>query len=117
VIPNKGEHWSDYVSEKDKRRVRELFDAAPNPARGKRKEPFERRISPDVHTIQRAYLVGQMKKAKEDIDGERSFAKTPEAIAALDVREMDLQRAYIALDTIKVTMPLPARWQSLCNLF
>ena len=108
VIPNDGEHWSDYVSAKDRRHVCALFDAAPNPPRGKRKVPFERRISPDVHVIQRSFLVGQMKKAKDEIDQERSFTTDPEALAALGVREMDLQRAYLAMDNLKPTMPLPA---------
>ena len=116
-IPNNGEHWSDYVSAKAKRHVRELFDATPDPIRGKRKVPFERRISREEHVIKRAFLVGQMKKAQDDLDMERKVTTNPELIGALDVREMDLQRAYIALDTLKPTMPIPARWQSLCNLF
>jgi hypothetical protein len=117
VIPNNGEHWSDYVSEKARREVRALFDAAPNPTRGKRKVPFERRISPQEHIIKRSFLVGQMKKAEDDLAAERKVTTNPELIGALDVRAMDLQRAYIALDTLKPTMPIPARWQSLCNLF
>jgi hypothetical protein len=116
-IPNNGEHWSDYVSPKAKRHVRELFEAAPDPVRGKRKVPFERRISPQEHIIKRAFLVGQMKKAEDDLAAERKVTTNPELIGALDVREMDLQRAYVALDTLKPTMPIPARWQSLCNLF
>lgn len=116
IIPNNGEHWSDYVSEKDKRRVRMLFDAAPNPVRGKRKVPFERRISPDEHAIKRAFLVGQMKKAQDDLDMERKVTTNPELVAALDAREMDLQRAYLAMDKLKPRMPLPARWQGLINL-
>lgn len=116
-IPNNGEHWSDYVSAKAKREVHALFDAAPNPTRGKRKVPFERRISPQEHIIKRSFLVGQMKKAQDDLEAERKVTTNPELVAALDVRWMDLQRAYIALDTLKPTMPVPARWQSLCNLF
>jgi hypothetical protein len=116
-IPNEGEHWSDYVSAKDRRHVCALFADVPDPVRGKRKVPFERRISREEHVIKRAALVGQMKKAQDDIDSERKLATTPEAIGALDVREMDLQRAYIALDTLKTNRPVPARWQSLTNLF
>jgi hypothetical protein len=116
VIPNNGEHWSDYVSEKDKRRVRALFDAAPDPVRGKRKVPFERRISPEEHAIKRSFLVGQMKKAQDDLDMERKVTTNPELIAELDAREMDLQRAYLAMDKLKPRTPLPARWQGLLNL-
>lgn len=116
-IPNNGEHWSDYVSAKDRRHVCALFDAVPDPIRGKRKVPFERRISREEHIIKRAALVGQMKKAQDDLDMERKLATTPEAIGAIDVRWMDLQRAYLALDSLKPTRPVPARWQSLTNLF
>jgi len=116
VIPNNGEHWSDYVSAKQKRHVRDLFEAAPNPARGKRKDPFERRISPDEHVIKRSFLVGQMNKAKEELDRNRGFAKNPELIAELDALEMDLQRAYLTMDRLRPTTPLPARWQGLLNM-
>jgi|688.fasta_scaffold258025_3 hypothetical protein len=115
-IPNNGEHWSDYVDAEDKRHVRSLFEAVPDPIRGKRKAPFERRVSPNVHVIQRAFLVGQMKKAQDDIDLERSIATDPDYIAELAVREMDLQRAYIAMDNLKPTSPLPARWTGLLNM-
>jgi hypothetical protein len=116
IIPNNGEHWSDYVDSAQKREVRNLFDAAPDPVRGKRKVPFERRISPDEHIIKRSYLVGQMKKAQDDLDMERKVTTNPELIAELDAREMDLQRAYLAMDNLKPTTPLPARWQGLLNL-
>jgi hypothetical protein len=116
TIPNNGEHWADYVSDKSKRLVRDLFNAVPDPVRGKRKVPFERRVSPNVHVIQRAFLVGQMKKAQDEIDQERLFATAPELIAELDARDMDLQRAYLAMDNLKPTMPLPARWTGLLNL-
>jgi len=117
IIPNNGEHWSDYVSAKDRRHVCALFDDVPDPIRGKRKTPFERRVSREEHIIKRASLVGQMKKAQDDLDMERKVTTIPELVAALDAREMDLQRAYIALDTLKPNKPVPARWQSLCNLF
>ena len=66
-IPNNGEHWSDFVKIKDRRDVERMFDNLPDPARGKRKTPFERRISPDEHVLKRAHLVGQLAKAKEDL--------------------------------------------------
>jgi hypothetical protein len=114
-IPNNGEHWSDYVDSAQKHHVRTLFDAAPDPVRGKRKVPFERRISPDEHVIKRSFLVGQMKKAEDDLEAERRVATNPELIAELDARAMDLQRAYLAMDKLKPTTPLPARWQGLLN--
>lgn len=43
-IPNKGEHWSDWVPSHIKTKATALFDDIPHKPRAKRKIPFERNI-------------------------------------------------------------------------
>jgi hypothetical protein len=43
-IPNKGEHWSDWIPTHIKAKTTALFDAIPHKPRAKRKIPFERNI-------------------------------------------------------------------------
>ena len=46
-MPNDGTHWTDYVGGATRKRVSAMFNALPEPRRGKRKTPFEHRISPE----------------------------------------------------------------------
>lgn len=43
-IPNKGEHWSDWIPTHIKSKTVAMFDAIPHKPRAKRKIPFERNI-------------------------------------------------------------------------
>jgi hypothetical protein len=43
-IPNKGEHWADWVPSHIKAKATDLFDAVPHKPKAKRKIPFERNI-------------------------------------------------------------------------
>jgi len=43
-IPNKGEHWADWVPSHIKTKATDLFDAIPDKYKTKRKIPFERNI-------------------------------------------------------------------------
>lgn len=43
-LPNKGAHWSDWVSDKTKDRICTLFDGVPYTPKAKRPEPFQRRV-------------------------------------------------------------------------
>ena len=113
LLPNEGSHWTDYVGEKSKAKVRELFNKTPDPARGKRKVPFERRISVQENTITRAYLNDQIKKAKEELDQLFAVTTDPDQIKELRAKEREIHRAIHALDKIKPTQPLPSRWTAL----
>lgn len=116
AIPNKGAHWTDYVKESDKVKVERLFDAAPDPARGKRKTPFERRISPDEHIITKNYLEDQLVRARDELEAGFAVATTPEQKDAMQALEQDIQYAEYKLASTKSTEPLPAKWRSLLSM-
>lgn len=113
AIPNKGAHWSDYVSAKDRGNVERLFNEAPDPARGKRKSPFERRISPDEHIITKNYLEDQLVRARRELEAGYAVAATDEQKKEMAALERDIQYAEFKLDSAKQTDPLPAKWRGL----
>lgn len=116
VIPNEGAHWSDYVGESTKLKIEALFNGLPDPARGKRKTPFERRVSPKEHASARAHLVGQLERAQIELEERLAMPSTPEGQQSLVELERDIQRATYVLTITKNTTPLPARWQGLLNM-
>ena len=63
-IPNKGEHWSDWIPTHIKAKTTNLFDAIPQKYRAKRKIPFERKIPIETQTARlnhkRAILEGRL---------------------------------------------------------
>jgi hypothetical protein len=113
AIPNNGQHWTDYVSPDDKRRIERLFDALPPPQRGKKKVPFEYRISRQEHEKKRFDLIKQMADEQQRIDQEMEMARNSFDEDALKKRIDALQYAQYALDQKKLTDPLPLKWQSL----
>ena len=116
LIPNDGEHWSDYVGAGTKLRIETMFNELPDPPRGKRKTPFERRISQEEHGVARGHLVGQLAKAQAEVDERLTMPSTSAGRQALEELEQDIQRANYVLDKLKRTAPLPARWQGLLNM-
>lgn len=112
-IPNEGEHWTDWVSDSNKKRVRDLFNATPDPVRGKKKRPFERRITQEEHTIARSYLTDQLNKAEQELNDMLAITKDPVQVSAMRAQLLDVHHAVHILDQKKRTDPLPARWQSL----
>ena len=63
-IPNKGEHWSDWIPTHIKSKTTALFDAIPTKYRAKRKIPFERNIPIETQEARlnhkRAILEGRL---------------------------------------------------------
>ena len=63
-VPNKGEHWSDWIPTHIKSKAITLFDAIPTKYRAKRKIPFERNIPIETQEAKlrhkRAILEGRL---------------------------------------------------------
>lgn len=115
IIPNNGQHWTDFVHPDDRQRVENLFDALPPPQRGKKKAPFEYRISRQEHEKKRSDLIKQMDDEQQRIDQEMEMARNSFDEDALKKRIDALQYAQYALDQKKLTDPLPSKWQLLSD--
>ena len=116
VIPNDGTHWSDYVSAKQKEKINELFDTAPQASRGKKKIPFERKVSPDEHVVQKAFLVGQLAKVTQETEALLDRTTDPNERAELKQTLRDVQFAEYKLDIASKTAYLPRQWRGLLSL-
>jgi hypothetical protein len=115
VIPNGGEHWIDYVKASDRQRITLMFDALPPPARGKRKQPFERRITKAAHKAQRLALAVRLTGEIASAEREYEVTQDPETHDKLN-RQLDaMYRAQHILDNLPATAPLPATWHGLLN--
>lgn len=120
--PNKGVHWSDWVSETTKQRIQSLFDAIPYTPKGKRFVPFKRRSTPDIAKRQREALA--KRTANEVMAGYQELRvlialNAPTAAQRDEVEEriaqyMEMLRVVDALLTIGADNKadlVPTRWQ------
>lgn len=115
-IPNNGTHWSDYVKLADRRRIEVLFENLPQAGRGKRKVPFERRISTEEHDKQRGKLIRIL--SNEQATAEQEYAMATNSFDKEEVKvKLDrLQEAQFILDMLPSNAPLPATWHGLLNM-
>lgn len=116
VIPNDGVHWSDYVSAKLKEQIVELFNRAPMAARGKKKVPFERKVSPEENSVQRAFLVSQLEVARKETEELLMRTEDPEERKELKKILRDVHFADHKLDMASRTDFLPRQWRGLLSL-
>ena len=121
-LPNKGAHWTDWISDKTKRRIESLFDAIPT--RAKRPKPFAYRVPPDLFKRDIATFHKRTLKDLDAVEQELAMAKQVKepnldlikSIAALE----DKQKRIIAALTHSMRMenePVPATWHGLDHLY
>lgn len=107
-LPNGGIHWTDWIKDKFKERVRLLFDAIPH--RGaKVKHPFPRRTDPKSTEKLKARL--RIRTLKEHGIAEQDYQLNPteRSKAKLD----KLNEALRRIDRLQPTDPVPRTWSGL----
>jgi hypothetical protein len=112
IIPNGGEHWSDFVKASDRKQVTLMFDALPQPSRGKRKTPFERRMTKAMHKAQSFALNAELINSIASAEREYEVTTDPEAKDKLDRQLDDMYRAQHILDSNPPAV-LPSTWYGL----
>ena len=113
TIPNDGTFWVDYVKPADKRKITAMFNALPQPSRGKKKTPFERRIPMALHMAKRQALAKNIDSAEQAT--QTALSMNPDSFTT-DELHADLEKIYRAryvLENTPKNAPLPARWQAL----
>jgi hypothetical protein len=112
VIPNGGEHWTDFVKASERQRINLLFDALPQPIRGKRKTPFERRMTKPQHKAQSFALAAELVNAIASAEREYEVTQDPDTKDKLDRQLDDMYRAQHLLDSNPPAV-LPRTWHGL----
>lgn len=109
----RGDHWTDYVKPKDRKAVLDLFEKAPDPARGKKKTPFERRISTQEHARLKEAMWSRLRNEQELAQQEYDMVSDPFELERLTALLDDMQEAAYRLDALPKTAPIPATWHGL----
>jgi len=112
IIPNEGEHWTDFVKASDRQRITLMFDALPQPPRGKRKTPFERRMTKPQHKAQSFALAAELVNSIASAEREYEVTTDPEAQDKLNRQLDDMYRAQHLLDSNPPAV-LPRTWHGL----
>ena len=100
----------------DRRKIETLFDSLPHTGRGKRKVPFERRISSEESDKQRGKLVRTLVNEQAAAEREYALAKNSFAREELEDRIARMQEAQYILDMLPSNIPLPATWHGLLGM-
>ena len=109
ALPNEGKHWTDWVPEKIKRRVLDLFDQIERKPKAKIKIPFQRLIPADLHAKQVTRL--KNRTLKELAIAEQANELDPTEESRAKVRQM--RYALDLMDALDEDEPVPATWHGL----
>ena len=97
-----GDHWTHYISAKSRRMVEDAFFKAPKPLRGKTKEPFEERLSPEHHDRLRDALVGRLHAEQMNAEQEYEMATNSFERERLDKLIQEMHRAYYVINQLQI---------------
>ena len=112
-VAGDGTHWTDWVSAREKERIEHLFNGLPPPLRGKRKEPFERKVSVLEAKRQRMNLLQRLNSEEELAQRDYEMATDVFERERLSKLLDDMQHAHFALDKLSPTAPAPRTWRGL----
>lgn len=108
-LPNKGIHWTDWIKDKFKERIRVLFDAVPYRAGAKVKHPFPRRTDPKSTEKLKARL--HTRTLKEHGIAEQDYQLNPTERSKAKLEKMN--EALRRIDRLSPTEPVPRTWSGL----
>ena len=108
-LPNRGLHWSDFIPARIKLRITDLFDAVPHTAKAKRKIPFERVVTADIHDKRKRRLVNRTTKELLHANQDHTLCPTQDTQARVD----KLKAALTAIESLNDNEPVPTTWHGL----
>jgi len=108
-LPNRGLHWSDFIPSRIKLRITDLFDAVPYTAKARRKIPFERVVTADIHDKRKRRLVNRTTKELLHANQDHAISPTVDT----QVRVDKLKAALAAIESLNDNEPVPATWHGL----
>lgn len=119
IIPNNGEHWTDWVPEKVKRAIVDAFNEIPRAAKAKVKVPFPRIITKTVNQQLRATHIQTAKreliKAEQELGIIQHMGQghAVEAERDAQAKVRHIQNIINWLIVAEDTEPIPRTWGEL----
>ena len=108
-LPNGGIHWTDWIKDKFKERIRVLFDAIPYRAGAKVKQPFVRKTDPKSNARLTTRLRIRTLKEHGIAEQNHQLNPTERSKAKLD----KLIEALRKIEQLNPTDPVPRTWSGL----
>jgi len=108
-LPNGGIHWTDWIKDKFKERIRILFDAVQYPVGVKTKQPFPRRT--DAKSTARLITRLRNRTLKEHGIAEQNHQLNPTERSKAKLEKMN--EALRRIDKLSPTDPVPRTWSGL----
>ena len=120
-LPNKGEHWVDWVPSKKKAWVLSFFDAIPYARGVKVKHPFERRIPQTQHEVHKTRLLERTTKEMALVERRMAVELADpkltdthyfkhQEIDAMRIQVSRMQAAMHIVQNMKPTDFVPVTW-------
>ena len=106
-LPNNGEHWTDWVPHRIKTPIHDAFMAIPHKPKAKRKIPFLRTVTPNLHAKAKARLLSKTTKEIQTLETRILMQPTDERIEQM--RKM--QAALKIIENIEDNEFIPASWR------
>lgn len=108
-LPNNGEHWTDWVPHRIKTPIHDAFMAIPHKPKAKRKIPFLRTVTPNLHTKAKARLLSKTTKEIQTLETRILIQPTEERIEQM--RKM--KAALKIIENIEDNEFIPASWRGI----
>ena len=108
-LPNNGEHWTDWVPHRIKTPIHDAFMAIPHKPKAKRKIPFLRTVTPNLHAKAKARLLSKTNKEIQTLETRILMQPTEERIEQM--RKM--QAALKIIENIEDNEFIPASWRGI----
>ena len=108
-LPNNGEHWTDWIPHRIKQPIHDAFMAIPHKPKAKRKIPFLRTVTPNLHAKAKARLLSKTTKEIQTLETRILMQPTDERIEQM--RKM--KAALKIIENIEDNEFIPASWRGI----
>ena len=106
-LPNGGEHWTDWIPERIKQPIHEAFTELPHKAKAKRKMPFLRTTTPNLHAKAKERLLSKTTKEMQTLETRILMQPTEERTE----QYKKMKQALKIIENIKDNEFVPASWR------
>jgi hypothetical protein len=108
-LPNNGEHWTDWIPQRIKTPISEAFMEIPHKAKAKRKIPFLRTVTPNLHAKAKKRLLSKTTKEMQTLETRILMQPTEERQDQLK----QMKAALKIIEDMEDGVFIPASWRGI----